>query len=99
MAREINRLKGEDMAQANALAAQMRGLAHVLGLLEQTPEHFLQSGAAAGDDEVAQIEALIRQRNDARAAKAWALADEARDSLNAMGIVLEDGPQVPRRRK
>ncbi|MEG1652814.1 MAG: cysteine--tRNA ligase, partial [Hafnia sp.] len=39
------------------------------------------------------IEALIKQRNDARAAKDWAMADSARDQLNALGIVLEDGPQ------
>ncbi|EFE21844.1 hypothetical protein EDWATA_03193 [Edwardsiella tarda ATCC 23685] len=81
------------MAQANALAAQLRRLAGVLGLLEQDPDAFLQSGASADDGEAAQIEALIKQRNDARAAKDWARADDARDQLNALGIVLEDGPQ------
>jgi len=34
---------------------------------------------------------LIKQRNDARVSKDWALADSARDQLNAMNIVLEDG--------
>ena len=42
---------------------------------------------------MAEIEALIKQRNEARAAKDWALADAARDRLNEMNIVLEDGPQ------
>lgn len=93
LAREVNRLKSEDMAQANALAAELRKLAKILGLLEQDPEVFLQGGAQADDSEVAQIEALIKQRNDARAAKDWAMADSARDQLNALGIVLEDGPQ------
>ncbi|EKN4904848.1 TPA: cysteine--tRNA ligase [Yersinia enterocolitica] len=93
IAREVNRLKTEDMAAANALAAELRKLAHVLGLLEQDPELFLQSGAQTGDDEVAKIEALIKQRNDARSSKDWALADSARDQLNELGIVLEDGPQ------
>ena len=65
----------------------------VLGLLEQEPEAFLQSGAQADDGEVAEIEALIQQRLDARKAKDWAAADAARDRLNEMGIVLEDGPQ------
>ena len=69
-------------------------MAKVLGLLEQQPEHFLQSGAQADDaDEVEKIEALIQQRNDARKNKDWAAADAARDALTAMGIVLEDGPQ------
>ena len=39
-----------------------------------------------------EIEALIKQRNDARAAKDWAAADAARDALTAKGVVLEDGP-------
>ncbi|MFZ7277566.1 cysteine--tRNA ligase [Avibacterium endocarditidis] len=89
MAREINKLKGEDKTKANQLAARLRKLGDILGLLQQDPESFLQAGA--DDDEVAKIEALIKQRNEARAAKNWAAADEARNQLNAMGIVLEDG--------
>ncbi|HIF9120460.1 TPA: cysteine--tRNA ligase [Photobacterium damselae] len=91
MAREINRLKTDDMAAASVLGARMRELADVLGLLGQEPEAFLQSGA--NDDDVAEIEALIQQRLDARAAKDWAAADQARDKLTEMGIILEDGPQ------
>ena len=93
MAREVNRLKTEDLNAANGMAAQLRKLAGVLGLLEQDAEQFLQSGAQADDGEVAEIEALIKQRLDARQAKDWAAADAARDRLNEMGIVLEDGPQ------
>ncbi|GAB3526407.1 cysteine--tRNA ligase [Photobacterium alginatilyticum] len=92
MAREINRLKSDDLATASALGARMRELADVLGLLAQEPEAFLQGGAGESDD-VAEIEALIQQRLDARAAKDWAAADEARDKLLAMDIILEDGPQ------
>ncbi|TCV94468.1 cysteine--tRNA ligase [Biostraticola tofi] len=91
MAREVNRLKVEDAAAAAGLAASLRRLAGVLGLLEQDPEHFLQHGACVDDDETAVIEALIKQRNDARRDKQWQMADEARDKLTAMGIVLEDG--------
>ncbi|BEM66440.1 cysteine--tRNA ligase [Serratia ureilytica] len=93
LAREVNRLKGEDMAAANGMAAELRKLANVLGLLQQEPEQFLQGGAQVDDGEVAEIESLIKQRNEARAAKDWALADAARDRLNEMNIVLEDGPQ------
>ncbi len=93
MAREVNRLKTEDLAAANGLAAALRQLSAVLGLLEQEPEAFLQTSVQADDGEVAEIEALIKQRNDARQSKDWALADQARDRLNEMGIVLEDGPQ------
>lgn len=94
MARDINRLKNENPEAANGLAAELRRLAGILGLLAQDPEQFLQSGAQVDDSgEVAEIEALIKQRNDARASKNWPMADQARDRLNEMGIVLEDGPQ------
>jgi cysteinyl-tRNA synthetase len=38
------------------MAAHMRKLSSVLGLLEQEPDVFLQSGAQADDGEVAEIE-------------------------------------------
>lgn len=93
LAREVNRVKAENMQAANGLAAELRQLAAVLGLLEKDPEQFLQSGVQSDDDEVTRIEALIKQRNDARKTKEWALADSARDQLNDLGIILEDGPQ------
>lgn len=93
MAREINRLKSEDSAAANGLAAELRCLSGVLGILEQDPETFLQSAAGADDGDVAIIEGLIKQRNDARQAKDWALADSARKQLTDMGIVLEDSSE------
>ncbi|WP_427835140.1 cysteine--tRNA ligase [Actinobacillus pleuropneumoniae] len=90
VAREVNKLKTEDMAKANGLAVCLKELAAVLGLLYQDPEAFLQGDA--NNDEVAEIEALIKQRNEAKAAKNWAVADEVRDKLKAMNIVLEDTP-------
>ncbi|AIY65936.1 cysteine--tRNA ligase [Pseudoalteromonas piratica] len=88
LAKEINRLKDEDVNQAGQLAFILKTLGEILGIAQQDPESFLQGEQA--DDEVAEIEALILQRNQARADKNWALADEARDKLTAMGVVLED---------
>ena len=90
IAREVNKLKTEDAETANGLAVCLTELAGVLGLLEQDPETFLKGGA--NDDEAAEIEVLIKQRNEAKAAKNWAIADEVRDKLKAMNIVLEDTP-------
>ena len=94
LAKEVNNAKqAGNSEEANSAATCLRTLAAVLGLLEQDAEVFLQSGAQADDSEVAEIESLIQQRLDARKAKDWAAADAARDCLNEMGIVLEDGPQ------
>ncbi|MGL5798974.1 MAG: CysS/YqeB C-terminal domain-containing protein, partial [Plesiomonas sp.] len=69
-------------------------LGDVLGLLQQDSELFLQGNTQADNgNEVAEIEALIKQRNDARASKDWPAADAARNRLTEMGIVLEDGAQ------
>lgn len=91
MVREINRLKTSDMAAASQLGVALKELAEVLGILSSTPEAFLQGEGNA--DEVAEIEALIVERNRARAEKDWPAADVARDRLNALGVVLEDGPE------
>ncbi len=44
-------------------------------------------------DDAAEIEALIEERTAARKEKNWAKADEIRNKLTEMGIVLEDTPQ------
>lgn len=88
LAKEINRLKSTDVNAAGQFAYTMKSLGEVLGIMQQVPEQFLQGGSDSSDN--AEIEALIKQRNDARAAKDWAAADEARDKLNALNIVLED---------
>ena len=91
VAREINKLHPQDSHRAGQFASLLKEYAAVLGILQQDPESFFTSGQDG--NEVAAIEALIKQRNDARANKNWAQADEARDRLLEMGISLEDGPQ------
>ena len=89
LVKEINRLKSSDNAQALNAADLLVNMANVLGLLHQNADEFLQGDES--QDEVAKIEALIKQRNDARENKDWASADDARDQLAALKIVLEDG--------
>tara|TARA_Y100000034_G_C6777101_1_gene347046 strand:- start:148 stop:903 length:756 start_codon:yes stop_codon:yes gene_type:complete len=89
LAKQLNVAKqSDDATLTNELAGTLLTLGNLLGLLQQDAEQFLQGGG--DDDEVAEIEALIAQRNQARADKNWALADDARDKLKAMNVVLED---------
>jgi len=92
LAKEVNRVKATDKPQANHLASLLVTFAQVLGLLTQPADQFLQGGNDS-TDEIAEIEALILQRNTARANKDWASADDARDKLAALQVVLEDGPE------
>ncbi len=88
LARDINKEKATDPAKASQLAGLLVKLGGVLGILQGDAEAFLQSGTDS--DDVAEIEALIAQRNAARVNKDWAAADAARDALVAKGIILED---------
>jgi cysteinyl-tRNA synthetase len=88
LSKELNIVKTTDEDKAKYLASTLKSLGGLLGLLQLAPESFLQG--SNDNDEVAVIEALIEQRNQARANKDWALADDARDKLKAMNVVLED---------
>lgn len=93
MAREINRLKTDNPNEADLLAARLRNLGVILGILQQEPESFLQNNqqVAIEHEMLDEIEALIATRREARLNKDWAQADIARARLTELGIVLEDG--------
>ncbi len=54
---------------------------------------------AAVQEHDPRIDAMVKARDEARAAKDWAEADRLRDALTAEGILLEDGPEGTRWRR
>ena len=98
LARELNTAKaaGQDAA-AGALAAELRSLAGILGILAYEPGEWLArrsaltAGKSAGEGlDDARIDALVAARTAARRARNWAESDRIRDELAAAGVILED---------
>lgn len=72
---------------------EIKKFSTVVGILEKDPNEYLEGRKSSANLEgitPEQIEALIEERNQARADKDWGRADEIRDELDAKGIVLED---------
>ena len=73
------------------LAATLKQLAGVLGLLQGSPTDFFKLGV--DDAEKVRIAQLIAERTEARVTQNWARSDEIRTLLLNEGIELEDGPE------
>ena len=80
--RYSNSMTSPNKGSVNLAKDTIIELGNVLGLLKNTKKESLDS----------EIEALIKERTEARKTKNWALADKIRDDLKARGIVLEDTP-------
>ncbi len=96
-----NGLMADKKQPKGAIAASLRRIAsavvasyEVLGLMQESPEAFIDSlnkrhlaraGLAEKD-----IDALIVQRAEAKAKKDYAAADAIREKLDGMGITLQD---------
>ena len=77
------------------LAAQLKALGGILGLLQQSPRGFLQGAPGSSEPEfcAAAIEQRILARAEAKKARNFAAADAIRAELAAQGVELKDTPQ------
>jgi cysteinyl-tRNA synthetase len=90
LARQLNRAREDNSDRAAGLAAQLKYLGGILGILQEDPDAFLKGGASGGTLSDEEIDAMIQQRIQARADRNWAEADRIRDALDNQGIILED---------
>lgn len=79
---------GKLVALLNDVLAEM---CSIIGVLEKTAAPAAEEAGDSKESEL--VEMLIAMRQDARKNKNYALADELRNKLSDIGIVLQDTPQ------
>ncbi|MBS0296737.1 MAG: cysteine--tRNA ligase [Proteobacteria bacterium] len=79
-----------DMAAAAQAKGQLLAAGALIGVLQADPEAWFKGGV--DDDAKSKIEALLAARDQARKAKDWPESDRIRAELDAMNVVVMDGP-------
>lgn len=87
LAKAVNLQRDQDIDQANALSQLLQKLGGYIGILQTDADSFLKQGVDLADED---IDAKIKQRDEAKANKDFALSDQIRGELTKLGIVLED---------
>jgi cysteinyl-tRNA synthetase len=89
-------LESGDADGARALAGQVRAMLGILGVdpLDEQWTAASDNTSAMGALDVL-VQAELDRRQQARAEKNWAVADEVRDRLAAAGIAVTDTPSGP----
>lgn len=87
IAKHANTEREDDKDQAGALSELLKKLGNHIGIMRYDADDYLKMGIELSD---AKIDEKIYQRESARALKDFAMSDQIRDELLALGIILED---------
>lgn len=87
LATELNKTR------ALETAGMLKALGGVLGLLQGSPEEYLQGRSATAGLSDESIATLIAKRAEAKKSRNFTEADEIRNELSEQGILLEDSAQ------
>jgi len=87
IAKHANTERENDKDQAGALSEILKKLGNHIGIMKHDADDYLKKGIELSD---AKIDEKISQRESARASKDFAMSDQIRDELLALGIILED---------
>lgn len=87
--------QSQDPQKALQLQLLLKRLGSTIGILQQDVNEFLQGDitSKASIKNIKKIETLINARNKAREQKDWSKADQIRQQLQSMNIILEDDPK------
>jgi cysteinyl-tRNA synthetase len=91
-----NTALANDAADLKEIYVQVRTMLNILGLDPLNKQWQKETSQDANNALDSLIQTMLKQRNDARAAKNFAVADSVRDALNSAGILIEDTPQGSR---
>lgn len=96
LAKELNKQKDCNTELAGRLAFLLVKLGSIFGILQKSPDKYFKETGLNNVHKKhklseAEIEALIKQREQARIDKDFKKSDQIRDQLLDNGIVLEDG--------
>ncbi len=83
-----------DVALQDEKAAKaLKASAQFIGLLNQTESDWKAWRPVNVEIDDAKVEALIQARNEAKEQKDYARADQIRDEIKDLGVILKDGPE------
>ncbi len=86
----------ETIKELSAIVSVFGELSRILGVFERSPEAYFTNLKSHAPIPVEEINALIKEREEARKRRDYARADAIRDELKEKGIILEDTPEGTR---